>query len=286
MALQFGLFAQIPKSETPTQVIVSSAKASIRSKPAIKARRIRLVPRNAKADVYAFEPHSKWYLVQYRSVRGWIKASQVRRAPAPNCVVDWSLTPEMKGFALKLPLLCDANYPPIKKKLFDDDFVPPKAIRIVFKNDLCDEKGENCYPAVTLGSEIRLSAKWFKEHPDDLGAIVHEMAHVAQSYPGSAEPGWLREGIADYIRYWRGYRNEWSYAHCGQSSPRYDSGYWCTAAFLQFVEKQYDRQIIPRLNRTMRKNEYHDEFFLLNTTKSIEELWTECLEADCRGGTP
>jgi len=34
--------------------------------------------------------------------------------------------------------------------------------------------------------------------------IVHELVHVVQAYPENrANMGWLAEGIADYIRFWK-----------------------------------------------------------------------------------
>jgi hypothetical protein len=51
---------------------------------------------------------------------------------------------------------------------------------------------------------ITISGKWITEHPDDLGMVIHELVHVVQGYPNSRhKAGWLVEGIADYIRWWR-----------------------------------------------------------------------------------
>ena len=46
---------------------------------------------------------------------------------------------------------------------------------------------------------ITVSSHWVEKYPEDIGLIVHEAAHLVQLYP-EFEPGWVTEGIADYIR--------------------------------------------------------------------------------------
>src|SRR5206468_483753 len=55
--------------------------------------------------------------------------------------------------------------------------------------------------AEASGNRIKGSVKFFKEHPDDLGAMIHETCHVVQHYRGRGNPGWLVEGVADYVRF-------------------------------------------------------------------------------------
>lgn len=54
--------------------------------------------------------------------------------------------------------------------------------------------------AETSGTTITLDRDWFKGHPDDVGAIVHEMAHAFQSVPGGTASMKVIEGIADAVR--------------------------------------------------------------------------------------
>jgi len=46
---------------------------------------------------------------------------------------------------------------------------------------------------------ITVSSHWIEKYPEDIGLIVHEAVHVVQLCP-EFEPGWITEGIADYIR--------------------------------------------------------------------------------------
>jgi hypothetical protein len=194
----------------------------------------------------------------------------------PLCKVDYREAPGMKEFAAKAAQVGEKYYPLVYQKLYG--ITTSAQLTMVFKNDLS-------FPGITYGSVINLSIKWFTEHPDDLGAIVHEIAHVAQAYP-AGQPAWLVEGIADYIRYWAGFKNSWSYPHCGLGSPHYTSGYWCSAAFLQFVERVYDKTILMYLNAALRNNSYNDSLFQSYTNKSLAQLWEESKNAECAGGSP
>jgi len=208
------------------------------------------------------------------------KTKNELKAQTQICEVDATAAPELAEFAKQIPPLCEKNYPKIKKILESKGFEPTAKVKLIFRQQ------QN--PGEAVGDTIYLSIEWFKKYPADLGAIVHEMAHVVQSYPqGGTQPFWLQEGIADFVRYETGYQNSWSYPHCGEGSPRYDSGYWCSAAFLGFVEKKYkSKKPIATINEKLRANSYTDAVFKNITGKEISELWRDCLLADCKGGTP
>ncbi|MBI2445869.1 hypothetical protein HYV43_05775 [Candidatus Micrarchaeota archaeon] len=191
---------------------------------------------------------------------------------SPACTVDFSTDTGQASFAQAAAETCQANNEKIRLKMESSN---TQTIRIVLRSDMQ-------YAGQTSGNLIELSTTWFTEHPEDQGAIVHEMAHVHQGYTGTNPPFWLVEGIADYVRYWSGYANSWSYAHCASGSAHYTSGYWCSAAFLNYVEKTYDAQLIPKLNRDLRSGQYAGSWFQDDTTQTADQLWTECLQADCR----
>jgi len=56
-------------------------------------------------------------------------------------------------------------------------------------------------PAETSGTTVTLSRAWFTAHPDDAGAIVHEMVHAFQQVPEGAANSKLIENMADAVRY-------------------------------------------------------------------------------------
>lgn len=209
-------------------------------------------------------------------LRGSYKAqSSTIPVGEPICKVVYSEAPEIKKFAKSALQLCNQNYPKIKRKLAANQLQAPRQVQLIFKKVLDEDR-----PAETLGSTIYLNSQWFITHPNDQGAIIHEMAHVVQNYPKD-HPFWLREGIADHIRYWLGYKTSWSYPHCGPGSEHYTSGYQCSAAFLQYVEKAYDKNIVFKINKAMTDNRYNDALFKTYTGRTLEQLWGECQKRDC-----
>ncbi len=101
------------------------------------------------------------------------------------------------------------------------------------------------------------------------------MTHIVQSYSGP-HPGWLSEGIADYVRHktaidtagWRlpdGYRE-------GQ---HYTNGYGVVSAFLLFVEDEYDAEFVRKAHRAIREQAYSPELWVECTGKTVDELWEE-----------
>ncbi|WP_162550328.1 basic secretory protein-like protein [Hymenobacter nivis] len=61
--------------------------------------------------------------------------------------------------------------------------------------------------AATGNGVATYNPAWLLKHPEDLGVVTHEVMHVVQAYPNGSCPGWLTEGIADYVRYAYGVNN-------------------------------------------------------------------------------
>jgi hypothetical protein len=56
-------------------------------------------------------------------------------------------------------------------------------------------------PGVTGGLTITLSERWFLEHPDDIGCVLHELSHAYMRAPDyDTSTIWLIEGLADHVR--------------------------------------------------------------------------------------
>src|SRR6478672_3566810 len=92
-------------------------------------------------------------------------------------------------------------------------------------------------PAVTAGRRILLSERWFAEHPDDAGAVVHELSHALldlRTVPDGAL--WLLEGVADLARNHVGLHADWSAPH--HEPGRATAGYQTSAHFLAWLEEQ------------------------------------------------
>jgi hypothetical protein len=178
-------------------------------------------------------------------------------------VVDVSDAPEMKEWAEKVARLCERNYAMICEELKSDGFKPRTVVTLTMKKDY---RGV----AATGGGHITGSVSYFKRNEGDVGAMIHETVHVVQAYRSPNNPGWLVEGIADYVRFFK-----FEPGKIGKTNPeraRYNGSYRTTAAFLNYVAEKYDPQLVNTLNKAMREGEYKEAIWKSLTKKTVQEL--------------
>ncbi len=124
---------------------------------------------------------------------------------------------------------------------------------------------------------ITISSDWLHKKPEDLDLVTHELMHLVQSYPGGAGPGWLTEGIADYVRYKYALDNEgagWSLTPFSPSQS-YENAYRITARFLVWLTQNYDEDLVVKLDEDLRTKQYTPETWKKYTGKTVDELWEE-----------
>ncbi len=129
--------------------------------------------------------------------------------------------------------------------------------------------------AATGRGVARYSPKWLHDHPEDIDVVTHEVMHVVQNYPRGAGPGWLTEGIADYVRYKFGVNNEagkWAMPKY-DTSHTYTKSYRIAARFLAWLENNVRPSIVNELDASMRNKTYTPEIWKQLTNKSLDELW-------------
>lgn len=189
----------------------------------------------------------------------------------PTIVLDVSEVadaPNIVKWAEDSKILCEVWFPVLCRFLATDDWTRPKEIKLVFKRELQA-------PGITSGNTIQVSTKWVEQHPDDFGMVIHELTHVIQAYPNSRnKPGWLVEGIADYIRLWK-YEPEVPRPQIDRQKASYRDSYRTTAAFLAWVSWKYDRRLVRMLDQSLRDGAYTDAIWLDATGKSLDTLWDE-----------
>ncbi|MCX6359294.1 MAG: basic secretory protein-like protein [Armatimonadetes bacterium] len=187
---------------------------------------------------------------------------------APKVEIDVTAAPAAKPWAERAARLAADWFPHVCQLLATDGFRPPKAMKLTFKPKIGA-------PAYASGSEITIDSEWIAGHPDDFGMVVHEMTHLIQRYPGSrSTPGWLVEGIADYIRWWR-YEPEAPRTPVDPDRAKVTDSYRTTAAFLAWATGRYDRGLVRKLDKACRDRSYKPELFEQATGKTLETLWTE-----------
>ena len=200
--------------------------------------------------------------------------------------LDTSEAPDLADWArAQLAPVVGEWYPKLARLLPSEGFEAPAKISIVFSRDM---QGV----AATSGTRIRCAARWFRRNlqGEAIGSIVHEMVHVVQQYGRARRanpqaeriPGWLTEGITDYIR-WYLYEPQTRGAEITSRNlarARYDASYRVTANFLNWVVAQQGANFIPDLNATIRQGKYTENYWKERTGRSareLEEAWKKDL---------
>ncbi|MEO8352411.1 MAG: basic secretory protein-like protein [Chthoniobacteraceae bacterium] len=194
-------------------------------------------------------------------------------------IIDAADAPDLRDWAeRKLKPVVAEWYPKIVAMLRSKDLTAPDRVMIVFKSDMGGT------PAYATGNTVSVNTPWFRKELDReaRGAVVHELVHVVQQYgsgrrkePSGRPPGWLVEGIPDYIR-WFLYEPETHGAEIKSQRAleraRYDASYRTTANFLNWVVSEHGKEVITKLNAACREGEYREELWKELTGETVQEL--------------
>jgi hypothetical protein len=149
--------------------------------------------------------------------------------------------------------------------------------------------------AYTSGTDVVANSVWLKSEigREAVGSLVHECVHVVQQYDyGSSAPGWLVEGMADYVRWFKyepqshGADIVWM-RHLRNFTPRYNASYRVSANFLNWVSEKYDQNLVTELNAAMRDGTYSRDTWKKLTGKTVQDLgaeWTKDIESQLAAG--
>lgn len=195
-----------------------------------------------------------------------------------NYTLDVSQTPDLKDWAeSKLKPEIDKWYPIIRECLASDGFTAPKQFSVTIK----PMRGV----AATGGIEINVSEQWIRsqlkrpEWNEAVGSVIHELVHVVQQYHMRGNPGWLVEGVADYLRWFQFEPPAHRPTLRNPSRAKYTDSYKITAGFLEYVARNHDHELVVRLNAAMRQGLYSSELWKEYTGLTVQELWTEYVAA-------
>lgn len=192
--------------------------------------------------------------------------------------MDTSECPDLTRWAdQELAPVVQQWYPKIVELLASDGYEPPSNFHIHISPSMDGV-------AATGGTQVTCSADWYRRNlqGEAKGATVHELVHVVQQYNAARRtnrratptPGWVVEGIADYVR-WHLYEpatEGGGVAGRQRESLKYDASYRDTAAFLAWVIANETPDLLAKLNAAARTGTYSDAFWKEATGKTAEEL--------------
>jgi hypothetical protein len=191
-------------------------------------------------------------------------------------------TLNQKGYTLIVINKASSFNPQVKQRMIDAFFtVYPQEAAIYNKGTLKTVTFviDPAYGGVAEcgGGIITFSPAWLTQNPGDIDVVTHESMHIVQNYPDGAGPGWLTEGIADYVRHTLGVDNagaNWSLPPF-TAGQHYENAYRITARFLVWVEKKKKKGIVKKLDAAMRSKTYQAAMWKLLTGKTVDDLWQE-----------
>jgi hypothetical protein len=133
--------------------------------------------------------------------------------------------------------------------------------------------------AATSNARVVFNPTYMTAHPKDIDVVTHEVMHIVQAYGGrNGMPGWLSEGIADYVRSVYGVDNPGA----GWTMPKYTekqsykNSYRITARFLVWLEANGQKGIVKKLDQAGRDKTYDNGALWTKLTgKTIDELWKD-----------
>ena len=207
--------------------------------------------------------------------------------------IDTSGAPDLEAWAeTKLAPVLAQWYPKLTTMLASDGYNAPTNFTMVIR------PGEGV--AATGRGRVTANSTWLKRelNGEAVGALLHEEVHVVQRYGGGRRnnpdykptPGWLTEGIPDYIR-WFLYEPQSHGADViffrTRQNPNlnYDGLYRLSANFLNYVVENYgkDKNLITKVNAACREGKYTDDLWKELTGKSLPELndeWKAVMKTD------
>lgn len=202
-----------------------------------------------------------------------------------DITIDTSGATDLKEWAeTKLAPVLAEWFPKIVAMLPSEGYTPPANFSVTIRP-------ARDGVAATSGTRVTANANWLRREleREAIGALLHEEIHVIQLYgrrggnrsEGARRlPGWLVEGIPDYIRWFlyepqsHGADDVWMKRQ-NFSRVRYDGSYRQSANFLNWVTDKYDKDIVAKLNAAARAGKYGDEIWKEKSGKTAEELGNE-----------
>ena len=213
--------------------------------------------------------------IEVPNIQATLQLPKPSASPPPNRIGDFISGPDtafvvdddtrrkLEALTKNFEKVATDNYPLIIKVLHLEGKPPStRNVRIVVTYGYDGVAATSGSPT---GPRIEVSAKYALAHPTDVGLIVHRCRWftVVQNYKGynsTQAPGWLVEGIADYVR-WFFYEELSKHPHPRAANADARKSYQTTAAFLFWASGKYGADLVPKLNAALQAGKYTEDMF-------------------------
>lgn len=210
--------------------------------------------------------------------------------------MDVTAAPDLKEWCAKnlIPEL-DAWYPKIIEMLPVEGITPATSITFTLKDSTTLPGYLRGVPAYASGNSVVFNTSFMRDQQsgEAVGAGVHEVVHVVQ-FGGTRDDGarargrqrpptWVTEGVADYIR-WFLYEPQSKGAEITERNvgrAKYDDSYRVTANFFDWVIKNYEKDLMRKLNVATHEG-YSEDLWKQWTGKTVQELGEEWKNANLK----
>jgi hypothetical protein len=221
---------------------------------AVKAFRVRVT-----------KGQSEWLVIRRMTVSN--VRFTVPTTPAIN--VDFSEAPDVAAWAMEAKHVAEDWHGKVDDILAHPGYRPTRQVFLRFDGDMGG--------VAHAGRQgITVAANWIRNKRADYGMIVHELTHIIQRYPGTG-PGWLTEGVADYVRYFNYEPERRPRPNPKRAKP--ENGYGTVAAFLHWLETSGHAGIVIKLNQRLRDHRITDDDWKDLTGKPLDALWADFLDS-------
>lgn len=233
-----------------------------------------------------------------------------------NCAIDYSRTSNnrIREMLIKALDLCDSIYSKIPPITLDYNHAPPIQIIAIpdsYRDRVVNTATCGTYGGTTgaYGGATAFALSYFgriymcaNSEFVDLASVPHEMVHLTQY---NNLPSWLAESTAEYaskdfipaqeddiadFKFANGekrYGCSYPLQSGAQYRTHYKDGYACGHALLRYIERQYKKpDLVKKISESDKKNNFTNSIITAGTNKTINQLYTECLQAECKGGKP
>lgn len=204
-------------------------------------------------------------------------------------VLDSTEAPDLRDWTLeKLFPVMEEWYPKIIAMLPVEGYTPTDTVYFALKNATELPGYAKGVPGYASGDRITLNASFIRDNKDgeSIGCAVHEITHVVQ-FAGNPRPRvqrpptWVFEGATDYIR-WFLFEPESKGAEITKGNvgrSKYDDSYRVTANFMDWVIKNYDKDLMRKINLSIHTG-YSEDLWKEWTGKTVQELGAEWKKAN------